>query len=309
MTLLAIGCAGWAFAAHGGRWSIRLDVLTHFAPLLLAGAALSLAYAFTVQPGLTRNWLFGFSLLGVVLSGALVVPEYLRPMTPLAPADSPGQIKLIQFNAWRNNRSLPATIDWLAAQDADIIVLEEAEYIGTALHKRLPDYHVTCAGCTVSIFSKAVPVASDVPIPAEQMVRPPVAGATFRDARGEFTVFGVHYVWPVHGGFQQAQGRVIARMLAHFPKQRLILTGDLNSTPWSFSRRREDALFGLERRTRALFTWPVRDTPIKGMETLFPLLPIDQIYAGPGWRTVKVERGPRLGSDHYPVIITLAPSP
>ncbi|MBN8964392.1 MAG: endonuclease/exonuclease/phosphatase family protein, partial [Rhizobiales bacterium] len=31
----------------------------------------------------------------------------------------------------------------------------------------------------------------------------------------------------------------------------LILAGDFNCTPWSFSRRREDAMFGLERRTRA----------------------------------------------------------
>ena len=40
----------------------------------------------------------------------------------------------------------------------------------------------------------------------------------------------------------------------------------------------------------------------------FALLPIDHVYAGPGWRTVRAERGPRLGSDHYPVIVTLAPS-
>ena len=75
----------------------------------------------------------------------------------------------------------------------------------------------------------------------------------------------------------------------------------------SFSRRREDTLFALERRTRALFSWPAERGPA-GMGLPFALLPIDHVYAGPGWRTVRAERGPRLGSDHYPVIVTLAPS-
>ena len=46
-----------------------------------------------------------------------------------------------------------------------------------------------------------------------------------------------------------------------------------------------------------------------GMGLPFALLPIDHVSAGPGWRTVRVERGPLLGSDHYPVIVTLAPLP
>ena len=40
----------------------------------------------------------------------------------------------------------------------------------------------------------------------------------------------------------------------------------------------------------------------------FPFLPIDHVYAGRDWRTVRVQRGPRLDSDHYPVIVRLAPA-
>ena len=101
---------------------------------------------------------------------------------------------------------------------------------------------------------------------------------------------------------------MIAELLNRFPKERLILSGDFNSTPWSFSRRHEDAMIGLERRTRGLFSWPADRGPA-GMGLPFALLPIDHVYAGPGWRTVRVERGPLLGSDHYPVIVTLAPLP
>jgi endonuclease/exonuclease/phosphatase (EEP) superfamily protein YafD len=40
---------------------------------------------------------------------------------------------------------------------------------------------------------------------------------------------------------------------------------------------------------------------------LVPFLAIDHVYAGRDWATVKVERGPRVGSDHFPVVLTLAP--
>ena len=307
--LLALVCTGWALAAHGGRWSVRLDVLTHFAPFVLAGVLLTLVYGLLVADGGPRVALVLISAVGLVAACLLVAPEYLRPAGRSASSGTSDEIKLIQFNAWGRNRQQDATVAWLKAQSPDILVVEEASIIAPKLKAELAGYHVSCGACSVMIFSKARPIAHDVPAPAsEGRIRPPIAGATFRDRHGEFTVFGTHYTWPVHGGWQQAQGRVIARLLKQFPNDRLILSGDFNSTPWSFSRRREDAMFGLERRTRGLFSWPAGRIPRLGVETPFPLLPIDHVYAGPGWRTVKVERGPRLGSDHYPVIVTLAAS-
>lgn len=308
MLLVAVGCAGWAFAAHGGRWSARLDVLTHFLPAVMVAAAMTVLYAAFAQPLLAKLALIGFGSAGVILAGWLIAPEYLARRAPDVAAGAPGQIKLIQLNAWRENQDPEGTVKWLLAQDADVIVLEEVNAVGPLLKLRSA-YYATCDGCTVMIFSKTEPVVLDIPTPDDRRLRPPSAGVTLHDARGDFTIIGTHYAWPVHGQLQQSQGRGVARLLAQFPNERLILAGDFNSTPWSFSRRREDAMFGLERRTRGLFTWPAREVPRRGGGTPFPLLPIDHVYAGPGWRTVKVERGPRLGSDHYPVIVTLAPSP
>ena len=308
MLLIAVGCAGWAFAAQGGRWSARMDVLTHFLPAVMIAAAFTVLYAAIAETPLAKLALVGFGGAAALMAGWLIAPEYLARRGPAATAGAPGQIKLIQFNAWRRNRDLDGSIAWLLAQDADVIVLQEADAIGPLLRLRSA-YHATTAGCSVMIFSKAAPVLLDIPTPSDKRLRPPAAGVTLRDAHGEFTVVGTHYVWPVFGGLQQSQGRGLARLLAQFPKDRLILTGDFNSTPWSFARRHEDALFGLERRTRGLFTWPAWDLPKRGARTPFPLLPIDHVYAGSDWRTVQVERGPRLGSDHYPVIVTLAPLP
>ena len=135
----------------------------------------------------------------------------------------------------------------------------------------------------------------------------PMARATFAEADGGYTVMGGHLTWPIPPGRQQAGARQFAEMAGHFPKPRLIVAGDFNSTPWSHTLRRIDRAFGLERRDRADFSWPVDRVSRFRLSAPFPFLPIDHLYAGSDWRTVKVERGPRgLGSDHLPLIVTLA---
>jgi endonuclease/exonuclease/phosphatase (EEP) superfamily protein YafD len=56
---------------------------------------------------------------------------------------------------------------------------------------------------------------------------------------------------------------------------------------------------GMERRDRALCTWKALYSPVA-------FLPIDHFHAGEAWRTVSIARGPRLGSNHYPFVVTLA---
>ena len=81
-----------------------------------------------------------------------------------------------------------------------------------------------------------------------------------------------------------------------------MLLGDFNLTPWSFAMRGLD--FGLKpmtRRTRGVLSYPAR----LGRLTPLSFLAIDQVFAGPDWRTARVERLARGGSDHYPVMVTL----
>jgi endonuclease/exonuclease/phosphatase (EEP) superfamily protein YafD len=99
----------------------------------------------------------------------------------------------------------------------------------------------------------------------------------------------------------------LRQVVSMLPRERMVLGGDFNSTPWSFRRQRDDRLLGLTRRDRAIATWPTGHSGLWPWPAPFPLLPIDHIYAGPGWATTGVRRGPRLGSDHYPLIVTLAP--
>lgn len=310
--LFAAGAAGVALAAtlaaQGGRFSDALDIATHFAPVWLALALVGAGLAASAARGKARTAILAAAAAACVLAGTLIAPEYLAAQRPAAAAAGAARLKLVQFNAWRDQNPDPAgAARWLIAQDADVLVVEEAVPVLRAA-LQAAGYHMTCErpdGCIdAAIFSRAKPVAQGTP--ALTVGEPfPAVCATFAAPDGRrFTVVGVHFTWPLRPGDQQNQGRRLAELLGRFPKDATILAGDLNSTPWSFTRQRQDAAFGLERRTRAVWSWPVRIRP-NWPAAPFPFLPIDHAFAGTDWRTVSTERGPALGSDHYPVTVTL----
>jgi endonuclease/exonuclease/phosphatase (EEP) superfamily protein YafD len=294
--------AAAALAAQQGRTSLDFDVLTQFAPFWLAGGLAAALGGGLFFRGAFRALVLGIGLMGAVAAGLLIAPELTRSTGPHEAPLAPGQIKIIQFNTWHNSPSPQLNLDWLLREDPDIAVLEETTPTLRALLKGQPRWHVTCGDCEVVILSKVAPVSSGI----RGHRRAPLSRATFRDAHGEFTVLGLHNAWPTDPDQPMQEAR-LAEAIALFPRERTIVTGDFNSAPWSFQRRRWDAAFGLIRRDRALFSWPAHS--YKNIRWLggFPFLPIDHVYAGSDWATVSIRRGPRLSSDHYPVIAVLAP--
>jgi endonuclease/exonuclease/phosphatase (EEP) superfamily protein YafD len=297
---LGLVSAGAAMLAHGGRFSERLDVLTHFAPVYLAAGAVVLIAAIFAE----RQLVIALSgAVAVAASLALMAPELLRPQSAPSAGGAAGQIKVIQFNAGPASDRLEARLAWLAQEDPDVLVVEDSRPVfQTAVTQRL-GRHMACGRtCDVAIFTRQPPILIESPRRGRYGLGPSVAVAHVDHPAGAFAVAGTHYVWPIYLRNHRENSARLLQITGPLAKERLILTGDFNSTPWSFARRREDAALGLERRTHALPTWPAN--------ALFGLafLPIDHVYAGSGWRTVSVRRGPRLGSDHYPVVAVLAPS-
>ena len=297
---LGVVSAAAAVLAHGGRFSERLDVLTHFAPVYLAGGVVVLIAAIFAE---RRLLIAGLGAVAAMASLALMGPELLRPQDAATAVGTAGQIKVIQFNAGPASDRLEARIAWLAKEDPDVLVVEDSlPVFQTALTHRL-GRHMACGRtCEVAIFTRQPPVLIESPRRGRYGLGPAVAVAHMDHPAGRFTVVGTHYVWPIYLRTHRENGARLLQILQPLAKDRLILAGDFNSTPWSFARRREDAALGIERRTHALPTWPANGA--------FGLafLPIDHLYAGDGWRTVSIRRGPRLGSDHYPVVAVLAPS-
>jgi len=308
--MLAAGCALLLVLAQGGRFSDRLDILTHFTPWLLAGALFGLAiWAIAGRRGRLTP---GLAIVGGLSALVLMGPELAAAAGQKhGPAEGP-TLKIIQFNLWGRNRDPEATTRWILKEDPDIIVFQEgfarSGGVARALSGRYP-HRTTCAeplACSTMILSKRAPVAEGGLQAGASDANLSGAWATFKGSRGAYTVVGAHYTWPLPAGPQQQQTLRLSRVLERFPKESLVVVGDFNSTPWSFSLRRQDRLFGIERRTRALFTWPAGRFSRLDFAAPFPILAIDQVYAGSDWKTVEVRRGPALGSDHYPVVAQLA---
>jgi endonuclease/exonuclease/phosphatase (EEP) superfamily protein YafD len=302
LSVITWGSAAVGLAAQGGRINAFLDLLTHLAPLYIAVGVMALVLAAVLRRPALMLALPG--LVSAAAGLALMLPDMMAERGPRPLAGAP-TLKIIQFNVWGGNPNVDRTVAWLLAQNADIIVLEESGGVGPYLVKG--GYRKSCEWCATNIFSKTEAIESNGP---EEWFdrRPKVSSATFRDSFGPFTLLGVHLPWPNKFVREKGAYAALKAMVGEHPSDRLIIVGDFNSTPWSFQRQREDADLGVLRRTRNLFSWPAEQVSHNKLPALFPVLPIDHVYAGPGWATVSVQRGPRLGSDHYPIVAVLAPA-
>lgn len=310
-TLFAMTCAGLATLGLGGIIDDRLDILNHLQPLYLAGGAGALLLQIPV-PAPRNRLALACASLAVAVSALLIGPELATRWTQRSARAGGQTLKVVQMNSWGENKTPRATAAWLIGQNADVVVLEEILPPTTvqipALVAQTYPYRTPMRApfdCSTFILSKTRPAAWGAWPSYDTVGRHSGVWARFGHGPSAYTVVGVHNLWPFPAGRQQAQTGLLASRLDAFDRAGLILTGDFNSTPWSFSLRRQDALLGLERRSRALFTFPVQLYSHYKLWTPLPLLAIDHIYAGSSWRTVSVMRGPNLGSSHLPVVAVL----
>jgi len=298
LTVLVLAAALAAFLALFGDRDPRLDVLSHFA---LAYGAIGLVGAvWALLAG--RGPIVAASVLAMVASGFLVRPEFERDLGPTAPADARGQIKVIQINARRSNADIDRIADWLIAQHPDVVTVTEARHdLRDLLIKRTGWKTAGAHGDLIIFTPKQYLVMNRPRVAARSELT--FVNATYANPGGPMELVTTHLAWPTAPPVAR-QHEELARVIARLPRGRMILTGDFNATPWSKGLQGLDRDFRLTRRDRAVPTYPAQ---ILGQAWPLPFLPIDHVYAGPGWATVRVERGPWLGSDHYPLIVTLAP--
>ncbi len=311
-------CAAAALAGQLGRWSERFDLFNHAAPLWLAGglAAMALSLAATRW---ARRLTMALGLIAVVAAGWQVAPVVARNLTQAqaartVPANAP-RLKLIQFSVYHQNPDPGRAVDWLLAQKADIVVLEEGEGLDAASRRRLLAAYPHRNDNGDMILSRW-PMREK-----GRFERPPrrtsmffMGGYSVIDGPGgPFTVVGIHYTWPWPIRFQTRQRREFARYIDTLPHDTTIVAGDLNSTPWSFALLHLERRMGLTRLTHGVFSFPARQYKGDGLmdrakkvPAWFAFAPIDHVFAGNAWQALSVVRGPKLGSDHYPVVVELA---
>lgn len=300
LAVLTFGAAIASVLAHAG-FGTAFGFLAHFAPLYLL-AAVPVAIAAVSKTLAWRRTILVAGSAAVIGSGLLIAPEFIRDAGPQAKPDARGQIKVIQLNALRHNADVARVVTWLIAQDPDVVTISEARPDLRDLLIKRTGWKTAGARGSLMVFTpeRYVGMRRPRPVGGAPLV---FVNATYANGTGPIEVVTTHFDrrigLSVAGQIEALEG--VARQL---PRDRMIMTGDFNATPWSAEIRQLDRSLGLSRRDRAIASWPAQ---VFGRPWPLPLLPIDHVYAGPGWATVSVERGPWLGSEHYPVIVRLAP--
>lgn len=288
------GLAAWLSLA-GGRVP-ALDVLASFLPLFGLAVLLGVLLAWR-RP----RWTIAAALLGLLPVAIGAAPEAVRDI-PAARAGAP-PVRLLTHNVWQANSDPADTAQAIIDAKPDVVMLQEVDGSFAPMLAALSQHfrHATqCPpGCALAIFSRWPIADSDYFLKDTKGRKfgPPMLWARIAGPEGRvFTVATLHYPWPTSRD-QAVRRHDVARALRRIDRGPLIVAGDMNLTPWAAAMREQDrALAPLVRMTRALPSWP----------RAVPVLPIDQLYAGPDWGLVSARRLPATGSDHRPLLVTLA---
>jgi len=277
------------------------DLLSHFRvqyAVLLAG--------FVVMLALLRRYLFAG--ICAVACGLAVwsIAQYVRPSEPAETSDWPSDFRLMSYNVWFRTNGEQRVADYLEQSGADVIVLQELTRArAEKLRALLPSYpHAYLDAAQphgTAIFSRW-PVASAAPLAlGTGGSRASLVRIRWRGV--EVTVLGVHIHWPITPGTYALRNTELAA-LAEFARTQagpLLISGDLNATPWSPHFREAVEASGLTDCARGyglLTTWPSQVPPLG--------LRLDHCLVSKHWRTATITTGPRLGSDHVATIANLA---
>ena len=300
----------WAALLAGmlGRQGWVLDLFAHFRPqygaLFFAIALVSLA---------RRHAALAFaSMAGAVLAMVPVV-QHLGLLSISAQAvgspttgaqDMAAPFRLVTYNTWLRQRDHTSLAEYLESADADTIVLQEIGHAqADALHTRLSSYPYAY---TEPGLDGAV-VFSRWPILEARTVRlgekgTPAAWVVIRWRDVDTTVLGVHLHWPLGGRSARLRNQELAHVAAYARSVTgpLLVAGDFNTTPWSshFQDMIRASGLGNCAAGRAIAgSWPAQFMPLG--------IAIDHCLASHHWRSLNVRTGPRLGSDHLPVVADL----
>ncbi|MBC9031011.1 endonuclease/exonuclease/phosphatase family protein [Sphingomonas sp. JC676] len=293
--LIAAGIiAAWAAAL--GIFMPSLDAYATFMPLYAVPILLGAVLAWPSRP-----WPLIAAAIALLPIAGTVAPELLRTI-PSAPRGAP-QVRIVTHNVWKRNLDPAQTAQTILDAHPDIVLLQEASGnfrpMLAALRQHFP-YSTDCpTRCDLAIFSRWPIGARDYHFrDAEgRSFGPPLVWARITPpGMAPFTVATLHYGHPSPPGPQARMRWELAAAVRRIDPASLVVAGDMNLTPWASAMREQDkALSPLTRMTRALASW----------RRSVPLLPIDHLYAGPGWGLVEARRLSATGSDHYPLLVTL----
>lgn len=299
----------WALAIVGvfslapiGPW--WLEYFRHF---LVQISVCSGAFAILFILRKNWRWTAALLLLGVMQIGLALLslhgPEHVAPQD--------GDLKMISANVLTSNSDAQTLLDWIVQEDPDLLILLEVNQTWlknlAPLHAQFPfrEDLPRSDNFGISLWSKRPMEAQSEWIGEVDI---PSIRATFAGDQA-FTLFAIHPLPPMNRAMVDSRNRQLAAIgqLAIESDLPVLVAGDLNTTPWSRALRDFKAQTNLHpARTAWTTTWPVA-IPYLGIQ-------IDHVLISECVQVVSCERGPDIGSDHWPLLTrfhvpTLPPGP
>ena len=285
------------FAGFFAPWIPQADIANHFRPLTLSGCIGGLLLTFALR----RHWLAINLVALATINAGLILIACIFAAAPAA--TGPGRdLKILNFNVYGANDKLAEVGKWIAAQNADIAVLEEMTSrskpgLMPALQAAFP-YIYDCNCNDIVIASKRPWTASNgqtrtTSLPSWSWIDIDNGSA------GKLRIIGLRPYYPYRSSEQAVHYSWIETQLTEL-KQPTIVVGDFNLTPWSWKLQRLSHRTGLVRHGTWARSWPAQDN--------WPNIPaflIDNVLTSPEIKAVSFETGPGLGSDHLPIIATI----
>lgn len=293
--------------AFGPSWPMLMMLShgSHFLPLLGIGILCILA----CLQGWRRHWRWlAVSALVWLISCCWLMMQRAPSWPAPAVASAPRAIRIVTFNAWFANHDPEGAAQWILAQQPDAVILLEVGWRSRVLLTRLAldmPHVITCRGsrpCSTVVMSRWAPLEMRGLAHGDADNRRALSAAIMRFPG--YTLVGIHLSQPWPMASHKRELGWLAKELEIVPRTRLVVAGDFNATGWSMTMRDAPSRLGLKTLPARRASWPA---PSSGLP--FPtLFDIDHALLGEGWMAARMERGPDLGSDHYPFLITLKPS-
>jgi endonuclease/exonuclease/phosphatase (EEP) superfamily protein YafD len=285
-------------AAYARDW--RLALFVHFRPhLAAASGAAALLVAIVDLPAGPKLFFF----LVAIGAAAINLREILQAMPVPAPSTGDRRLRLAFSNLLRSNHDERRVVDWIRHEKVDVFVVAEALDSWPARLAALADelpVRVALPSSDVAIYARHPMVGEPLHIFAS------IGNAIAVEIEG-LTVIGLHTASPMDAGHCVACSELLDLVGAHVEGLTgpVVVVGDFNTTPWSAVMRRLIARTGLAYGPGArIGTYPA-EVGGRNIPTWLAI-PIDIVLTRGGAAIAARRHGPRIGSDHWPVIAEIA---
>jgi endonuclease/exonuclease/phosphatase (EEP) superfamily protein YafD len=276
-----------------------IQLFSHFKlQYLIISVLLCVALALLRQPVYV-----GGLLLAVGLNASLIIPWYVADSAP----GGDTQLKVLLANILSSNTEHQRLFDLLDAEAPDIVLLQEVspqwlEALDPLRHIYPYSYAEAREGnFGIALFSR-VPLTSVSHVDSPPLGYPTII-ATMDVKGAALHLAGTHPMIPLGEKLYSARNEQLASIVQLFADRdgSQVLVGDLNTSMWDIHYRSLEEKTGL-RNARTGFgivpTWPTYMP--------FAMIPIDHVLVSDDVGVVEMRSGPRIGSDHLPLIVTIA---